>query len=86
ANEIFTVIGNFEVKSNQKLQIASREKVFTFLVKDSSGRQNNSSLVTDAGKIREISGKTTIPEKFTYKIKEPGKYEISAVAEFTITE
>ncbi|WP_440117911.1 hypothetical protein [Paenibacillus sp. QZ-Y1] len=86
ANEMFTVIGNFDVKSNQKLHIASKEKVFTFLVKDSSGRQINSSFVTDVGKIREISGKKTITEKFNYKIKEPGDYEISAVAEFTLTK
>ncbi|QOS77750.1 hypothetical protein JNUCC31_23785 [Paenibacillus sp. JNUCC31] len=85
-NEMFTVIGDFDVKSNQKLQIVSREKLFTFLVKDSSGRQINSSFVTDAGKIREVSGKTTISENFNYKIKEPGSYEISAVAEFTITK
>ncbi|OPG98724.1 hypothetical protein B2I21_10360 [Chryseobacterium mucoviscidosis] len=85
-NEMFTAIGNFDVKSKQKLQIASREKVFTFFVKDRSGRQINSSFVSDAGIIREISRKTTIPEEFNYKIKEPGSYEISAVAEFTITK
>ncbi|NUU76147.1 hypothetical protein [Paenibacillus xylanilyticus] len=86
SNQMFTVKGSFEVNSNQTLQIASREKLFTFLVKDSSGQQINSFFVTDVGKIREILGKTSIPEKYNYKIKEPGIYEISAVAEFTINK
>lgn len=58
--------------------------MFIFVIRDSTGKQINSFGITDIAKYREITGKTVITESYIYKIKEPGIYEISGVAEFTV--
>ncbi len=62
----------------------SDAKMFICLIKDSSGKQINSYAIKDLGLIRQFSGKETISEAYNYKIKEPGIYEVSAVAEFMV--
>ncbi|MNP44261.1 hypothetical protein D3C76_1381140 [compost metagenome] len=72
------------METEQKLTIMSREKMFVFLIKDRNGKQINSYGVKDGGQVRMFSGKETISEAYHYKFKEPGIYEISAVAEFKV--
>lgn len=83
-NEEFTIKADLKKEIEQKLTISSRKKMFVYVIKDSSGKQINSYVISDGGKNRDVSGKVTISENYKYKIKQPGIYEITAVAEFTI--
>lgn len=85
-NEEFTVKADFKIETEQKFSITSRNQLFVYLIKDSSGKQINSYAVTDGGVTRDLSGETVISENYKYKIKKPGIYEISAVAEFTVNK
>lgn len=82
----FAVKAELLVNTEQKMTMMSRENVFVFLIKDRNGKQINSFGVHDVGKVRTLSGKETISEVYHYKIKEPGVYMISAVAEFKINK
>ncbi|GIO33398.1 MULTISPECIES: hypothetical protein [Paenibacillus] len=80
----FAVKADLQVNTEQTMTMMSRENIFVFLIKDRNGKQINSFGVHDVGKVRTLSGKETISEAYHYKIKEPGVYMISAVAEFKI--
>lgn len=82
----FVVKAELLVNTEQKMTMMSRENVFVFLIKDRNGKQINSFGVHDVGKVRTLSGKKTISEVYHYKIKEPGVYTISAVAEFKVNQ
>ncbi|MBT2291055.1 hypothetical protein J7E73_18305 [Paenibacillus albidus] len=84
ANEEFTVAANLKVNIKGKLTITSREQLFIYLIKDSSGKLTNSYAVKDVGLSRSLSAGEIITEEYKHKIKEPGVYEISATAEFTL--
>lgn len=84
-NEEFTIKADLKKETEKKLIIASRKQMFVYVIKDSSGKQINSNYtISDVGKNRIISGKAVISEVYKYKIKEPGIYEVSAIAEFTV--
>ncbi|WP_339323549.1 hypothetical protein [Paenibacillus sp. FSL W8-0194] len=82
----FAIKAELQVNTEQKMTMMSRENVFVFLIKDRNGKQINSFGVHDKGKVRTLSGKKTISEVYHYKIKEPGVYTISAVAEFKVNQ
>jgi hypothetical protein len=84
--EVFTMKAELKKQTTQKITIQSRQKMFTFLIKDRSGKQINSYAIKDSGLARVISGKAVIPESYEYKIKKPGIYEVSAIAEFSVIE
>ncbi|GGF89580.1 hypothetical protein GCM10010912_38400 [Paenibacillus albidus] len=84
ANEEFTVAADFKVNIKGKLILTSRKQLFIYSIKDSSGKLINSYAVNDAGVSRSLSAGEVIIEGYKYKIKEPGVYEISATAEFTL--
>ncbi|HEY4390832.1 MAG TPA: hypothetical protein VGN02_05730 [Paenibacillus sp.] len=83
-NEEFTIKVELKKEIEQNVTISSRQQMFVYVIKDSEGKQINSYTITDKGKNREVSGKAVISENYKYKIKQPGIYEISAVAEFTV--
>ncbi|QQZ62979.1 hypothetical protein JI735_10990 [Paenibacillus sonchi] len=83
-NKEFKIKADFKVNAEQKLTITSRDKMFVYLIKDSNGKQINTYAISDVGKNRTFSGEATISETYSYKFKEPGIYEISAIAEFTV--
>lgn len=83
-NENFTIKSELQVNTDQKLNIESRKNMFVFVIKDRNGKQINSTMISDVGINRELKGKTTISEVYSYKIKIPGTYEVSAIAEFTV--
>lgn len=85
-NENFTIKGSFGNKTDQQLDIMSRDKIFYYHINDKSGKQRNTFVMTDVGIFRTMSGQSTTIEEYSYKIKEPGVYEIVAIAEFTVYE
>lgn len=85
-DEPFTIKADFEVKTEQKLTIMSRNKIFEFVIKGQNGKRINSYVISDAGKSRPFSGKATISEEYAYKIKNPGIYEVSAISEFMVNK
>lgn len=42
--------------------------------------------MAEVGKYRTFQGKGIIAEKYTYKLENPGFYEVSATAKFTVGE
>lgn len=85
-NEEFTIKADFTKKTEQKLSIVRGEKIFYFIIKDSSGKQINSAAVTDLGTGLTVLGKRIFPEEYKYKISEPGNYDVAAIAEFTVND
>ncbi|WP_339277585.1 hypothetical protein MKY59_11265 [Paenibacillus sp. FSL W8-0426] len=85
-NEEFTIKAELKKELEQKVTISSKQQMFVYVIKDRNGRQINSYAITDKGKNREVSGKVVISENYKYKIKQPGIYEISAIAEFTVVK
>jgi len=83
-NEEFTIKAELKTELEQKVTISSKQQMFVYVIKDRNGKQINSYTITDKGKNREVSGKVVISENYKYKIKQPGIYEISAIAEFTL--
>ncbi|CAH1211397.1 hypothetical protein [Paenibacillus sp. JJ-223] len=83
-NEEFTIKAELKTELEQKVTISSKQQMFVYVIKDRNGKQINSYAITDKGKNREVSGKVVISENYKYKIKQPGIYEISAIAEFTV--
>lgn len=83
-NEEFTIKAELKKELEQKVTISSKQQMFVYVIKDRNGNQINSYAITDKGKNREVSGKVVISENYKYKIKQPGIYEISAIAEFTV--
>lgn len=83
-NEEFTIKAELKKELEQKVTISSKQQMFVYVIKDRNGKQINSYAITDKGKNREVSGKVVISENYKYKIKQPGIYEISAIAEFTV--
>ncbi|MEN1984819.1 hypothetical protein [Paenibacillus hubeiensis] len=83
-NEEFTIKAELKTELEQKVTISSKQQMFVYVIKDRNGNQINSYAITDKGKNREVSGKVVISENYKYKIKQPGIYEISAIAEFTV--
>ncbi|CQR54279.1 hypothetical protein [Paenibacillus riograndensis] len=85
-NEEFSIEASLKKETLSNLQISSRTRLFTYVIKDESGTQINAYAVTDGGIARILSGKSNISEGYTYKIKKSGTYYVSAVAEFSIMD
>lgn len=86
ANEEFSIKASLKNESLSNLEILSRMRLFTYVIKDSSGNQINSYSVKDGGSAFILNGKNNISEGYTYKIKKSGTYYVSAVAEFSIMD
>ncbi|WP_339305316.1 alpha-2-macroglobulin family protein [Paenibacillus sp. FSL R5-0519] len=86
ANEEFSIKASLKNESLSNLEILSRTRLFTYVIKDSSGNQINSYSVKDGGSAFILNGKNNISEGYTYKIKKSGTYYVSAVAEFSIMD
>jgi uncharacterized protein YcfL len=84
SNEVFTVEATLDNLSDKDVTILHAAGVFYFSIKDSNGKGVNTFVMPELGIFRPIQGKGTITEKYTYKLEEPGFYEVSATAKFMI--
>jgi hypothetical protein len=83
-NEVFVVEATLNNLSDNDLTILHASGVFYFSIKDSNGKGVNTFVMAEVGKYRTFQGKGTITEKYTYRLKKPGFYEVSATAKFTV--
>lgn len=83
-NEDFTIIADLKVESDLEMSITSGNQMFTYIIQDVNGKKINSYAKVDIGINQTISGRTIISEEYKYKIREPGIYYVSAVAEFSV--
>jgi len=60
--------------------------IFYFSIKDANDKGVNTFFIADVGNYRPIQGNGMITEKYIYKLKKPGSYEVSATARFTVGE
>ncbi|WP_019635206.1 hypothetical protein [Paenibacillus fonticola] len=85
-NEEFTISAFLQNETEQDFTIESRQRIFYFTVKDSTGKNINTIVLPDMGIRQTFPESAKITEQFTYRIKTPGVYSITAVAEFTVNE
>ncbi|ANY75138.1 hypothetical protein BBD41_22610 [Paenibacillus ihbetae] len=83
-NESFTMDAEIKNTSDEMLEITTGDPVFYYIIRDSTGKAINTVARTDVGIVRTIDIKEVIVEKHSYRFKNPGIYEISAVLELTI--
>lgn len=82
-NEQFTMEAELKNKSDRAFEIMTGEPVFYYVIRDSDGN-SDPVLRTDIGVVRPLGPNKAILEKYPYRFKNPGVYEITAVAEFTL--
>jgi hypothetical protein len=85
-NEVFIVEATLKNLSDKDFTILHAARVFYFYIKHSNGKGVNTFVMEDVGIVRTFQGKGTITEKYTYRLKKPGLYEVSATAKFTVGE
>jgi len=86
SSEEFVVEATLKNLSDNDLTILHASGVFYFSIKDANDKGVNTFFMADVGKYRPIQGKGMITEKYIYKLKKPGSYEVSATARFTVGE
>ncbi|MBO2942644.1 hypothetical protein JJQ72_01425 [Paenibacillus sp. F411] len=85
ANEEFVISAELQNKTGRDLEITTGSTAYYYVVWDSDGKVINSSIAReDIGVVRPMSEGDIISEKSQYRIKKPGTYEISGIAEFSI--
>ncbi|MEK5477673.1 hypothetical protein NYE70_12075 [Paenibacillus sp. FSL R5-0407] len=82
-NEQFTMEAELKNKSDRAFEIMTGEPLFFYVIRDSDGN-SDPILRTDIGVVRPLGPNKAILEKYPYRFKNPGVYEITAVAEFTL--
>ncbi|WP_435924292.1 hypothetical protein [Paenibacillus sp. DYY-L-2] len=82
-NESFTMEAELKNTSAQTFEIMTGKPVFYYVIRDSNGN-SDPILRTDIGVIRPLGQNETILEKHSHRFKNPGVYEVSAVAEFSL--
>lgn len=85
-NESFTIDAELKNITEQAFEITTGDPVFYYIIRDSTGKAMNSITRTDVGIVRTINKEEVILEKHPYRFKNPGIYEISVVAEFTLQD
>lgn len=83
-NESFTIDVEIKNTTEQSLEITTGDPVFYYIIRDNTGKAINTVARTDVGIVRTIDMNEVIVEKHSYRFKNPGIYEISAVIEFTL--
>ncbi|MDQ0088070.1 hypothetical protein J2T12_001476 [Paenibacillus anaericanus] len=86
SNEEFVVKATLENLSDNDLTILHASRVFYFSIKDTNGKLVNTFVMAEVGKNRPFQGKGMISEQYIYKLENPGVYEVSATAKFTVGE
>jgi len=86
SNEKFVVEATLKNSSLNDLNILHASGVFYFSIKDINGKDVNTFVMSEVGKVRTIQGEGTITERYIYKLEKPGFYEVSATAKFLINE
>lgn len=83
-NEPFIITAQLINNVDEAFAMESRKDIFYYLIQDHEGRLINTIVLPEMAVHRTFSGSTAITEQYTYKINEPGIYEVTAVAEFTV--
>lgn len=83
-NESFTMDAEIINTTEQALEVTTGDPMFYYIIRDSTGKAINTVTRTDVGIVRTIDRKEVIVEKHSYRFKNPGIYEISAVIECTL--
>ncbi|OAB28310.1 hypothetical protein PMSD_22545 [Paenibacillus macquariensis subsp. defensor] len=86
SNEAFIVEATLKNLSDHDLTISHAAGVFYFSTKDSNGKVVNTFAMADVGIHRTIKSKGMITERCVYKLNNPGTYEVSAIAKFSLGE
>lgn len=82
-NESFTIEAELKNTSTQTFEIMTGKPVFYYVIRDSNG--NSDPIIrTDIGVVRPLGQNETILEKHSHRFKNPGVYEVTAVAEFSL--
>jgi hypothetical protein len=84
ANENFTIDVELKNKAERKVKIISGDPVFYYVIRDNTGKSINMIARTDVGVVHSMVGSEVISEKHPYQFKNPGIYEVSAIAEFSV--
>ena len=84
ANEDFTLDVKLQNKAERKVEIISGDPVFYYVIRDNTGKSINMIARTDIGVMHSMMGSEVISEKHPYQFKNPGIYEVSAIAEFSV--
>lgn len=82
-DESFIIEAELKNTSAQTFEIMTGKPVFYYVIRDSSGN-SDPILRTDIGVIRPLGQNETILETHSHRFKNPGVYEVSAVAEFSL--
>lgn len=82
-DESFTIEAELINTSTQTFEIMTGKPVFYYVIRDSSGN-SDPILRTDIGVVRPLGQNETILEKHSHRFKNPGVYEVTAVAEFSL--
>lgn len=85
-NESFTIDAILQNISEQTLEMTTGNPLFYYIIRDSTGKAINTITRTDIGIVRTMDKKEIISEEHSYRFKNPGVYEITAVAEFTLQD
>ena len=86
AGEAFVIRAALVNEAEHDTVIQHASGIFSFTIKDSSGKPINTFVMADLGIRRPLKAKETVSEEYRYKLDKPGRYEVSAVAKFTVPE
>ncbi|ETT78907.1 hypothetical protein C173_02284 [Paenibacillus sp. FSL R7-277] len=84
ANQEFVISAELKNETGRDLEITTGSTAFYYVVRDSNGKVINSIARKDIGLTTSMPKGAVISEKSQYRIKKPGTYEISAIAEFSV--
>ncbi|WP_127576145.1 hypothetical protein [Paenibacillus barengoltzii] len=84
--ESFHIHATLENTTDQSIEITTGDPVFYYIIRDSNGKALNTITRTDVGVVQTLDKKEMISEKHTYIFNKPGIYDISVVADFTLSD
>ncbi|MCM3703755.1 hypothetical protein [Paenibacillus macerans] len=83
-NETFKIKAYLKNGLDSTVELRSRPDIFHYVIQDESGeRVNTVTVMVDSAIFQEFPANMEIAESFSYKIDEPGTYEVYGIAEFT---
>lgn len=83
-NQEFVISLELKNEAGGDLQITTGNPVFYYVVRDNADKAINTIAREDIGVVRPMPEGDIISEKLQYRFKQPGAYEISAIAEFSV--
>lgn len=83
-NQEFVISVELKNEAGGDVQITTGNPVFYYVVRDHADNAINTIARDDIGVVRPMPEGDVISEKLHYRFKQPGTYEISAMAEFSV--